>query len=75
MWASTGHFFEMLLWPTLILLLYATFLQVPLLHLRDAIRDGRFVAAVLTGNFIVLPAVSWMLVQFLPGDPAYSGPS
>lgn len=70
MWASTGHFFEMLLWPTLILLLYATFLQVPLLHLRDAIRDGRFVAVVLTGNFIVLPVVAWMLVQFLPADPA-----
>lgn len=70
MWAKTGHFFEMLLWPTLILLLYATFLQVPLLHLRDAIRDGRFVAAVLTGNFIVLPIVAWMLVQFLPADPA-----
>lgn len=70
MWASTGHFLEMLLWPTLILLLYATFLQVPLLHLRDAIRDGRFVAAELTGNFIVLPVVAWILVQFLPDDPA-----
>jgi ACR3 family arsenite transporter len=28
------------------------------------------VAAVLTGNFIVLPAVAWMLVQWLPPDPA-----
>ena len=43
---------------------------MPLLHLRDAIRDGRFVAAELTGNFIVLPVVAWILVQFLPDDPA-----
>lgn len=69
-WANTSRFFEMLLWPTLILLLYTTFLQVPLLHLRDAIRDGRFVITVLVGNFIVLPVVAWLLVQWLPADPA-----
>lgn len=49
----------MLLWPTLTLLLYATFVQVPLLHLRKAFRDHRF----------VLPAVAWILVQWLPPDP------
>lgn len=65
-----SRFFEALLWPTLMLLLYATFVQVPLLHLREAFSDYRFVGTVLTGNFIILPALAWLLVQFLPPDPA-----
>lgn len=62
--------FETLLWPILGLLLYATFVQVPLLHLNDAFRDRRFIMAVLIGNFILLPLMVWGLVQFLPDDPA-----
>ena len=58
-----------MLWPTL-MLLYATFLQAPLLHLREAFRDHRFVKAALAGNFILLPALVWGLVQWLPPDPA-----
>ncbi len=69
-WTGTARSFEGHLRPTLMVLLYATFVQVPLLHLREAFRDHRFVAAVLTGNFVVLPAVAWMLVQWLPPDPA-----
>lgn len=69
-WPGVNTTFEALLWPVLMLLLYATFLQAPLLHLREAFRDYRFVAAVLTGNFVVVPAVVWGLVQLLPADPA-----
>lgn len=69
-WPGTGPFFEAMLWPTLMLLLYATFVQVPLLHLREAFRDHRFVTAALLGNFILLPALVWGLVQWLPPDPA-----
>lgn len=69
-WPHVNHPFEILLWPTLMLLLYATFVQVPLLHLREAFADHRFVAAVLGGNFIVLPVLAWVLVQGLPPDPA-----
>ena len=69
-WPGVGPIFETLLWPTLMLLLYATFMQVPLLHLREAFTDHRFVTAVLTGSFIVLPALAWVLVQWLPPDPA-----
>lgn len=68
-WPGIAPAFEVLLWPALVLLLYATFVQVPLLHLRDAFRDRRFVAAMLIGNFICLPALAWMLVQWLPVDP------
>jgi len=69
-WPGIAPTLEVLLWPALAVLLYATFVQVPLLHLRDAFRDRRFVAAILIGNFIVLPALAWALVQWLPPDPA-----
>lgn len=68
-WPGIAPTFEALLWPVLVALLYATFVQVPLLHLRDAFRDHRFVAAMLTGNFILLPALACLLVQCLPPDP------
>ncbi|GAB6057533.1 arsenic resistance protein [Desulfonatronum parangueonense] len=69
-WPGVSRAFEALLWPTLMLLLYSTFIQMPLLHLRDAFTDHRFLRAVLTGNFLILPALAWVLVQWLPPDPA-----
>ncbi|NWF71658.1 MAG: hypothetical protein HXY51_01245 [Nitrospirae bacterium] len=69
-WPGLSHAFEILLWPRLMLLLYATCVQVPLLHLREAFLDHRFVAAVLIGNFLVLPTLTWLLVQWLPSNPA-----
>lgn len=61
---------EVLLWPALVLMLYATFLQVPLLHVRAALADHRFSAAVIAGNFLIIPLLAWLLVQWLPPDPA-----
>jgi ACR3 family arsenite efflux pump ArsB len=62
--------FETLLWPVLAALLYATFVQVPLLHVREAFRDGRFVLAILLGNFVFIPLLVWLTLQWLPDDPA-----
>lgn len=59
-----------LLWPALALLLYATFSQVPLGRLRGALRDGRFMAAVLIGNFLLVPLLVWGLLPLVPDDPA-----
>lgn len=70
LWPAAGPVLAALLWPALVVLLYATFVQVPLLHLAEGFRDHRFVAAVLVGNFACLPLLAWGLVQFLPGDPA-----
>ncbi|MDP2284705.1 MAG: arsenic resistance protein [Pseudohongiella sp.] len=67
--ALTKHF-ETLLWPILTLLLYTTFLQVPLLHVRDAFRDRRFVLANLLGNFVLIPLLVWLALLWLPDDPA-----
>ncbi|NCN84042.1 MAG: arsenic resistance protein [Sphingomonadales bacterium] len=62
--------FEAVLWPVLGLLLYTTFTQVPLTHLPEAFRDRRFMGAVLTGNFLLVPLLVWVLLIFLPDDPA-----
>lgn len=70
LWPAVGAWFEALLWPVLVLLLYTAFVQVPLLHLREAFADHRFIAAILLGNFAILPMMVWGLVTWLPADPA-----
>ena len=66
---QTRHW-EALLWPALGVLLYTTFTQVPLIHLRSAFRDRRFLAALLTGNFILIPVIVGLLLWLLPDDSA-----
>lgn len=68
--AEAAGALEMLLWPTLGVLLFATFTQVPLVHLPAALRDRRFIAAIVIGNFALVPLLVWALIAFLPGDPA-----
>lgn len=60
---------EKLLWPVLAALLYVTFAQVPLLELRGMIGHGRFLAALLVVNFVLVPSLAWLLARFLPSDP------
>jgi ACR3 family arsenite efflux pump ArsB len=67
---ALGPVFEGLLWPVIALLLYATFVQVPLLHVREAFRSGRFVLAVVLGNFVLIPLGVWLVLPLLPPDPA-----
>jgi ACR3 family arsenite transporter len=62
--------FEALVWPALGVLLYATFTQVPLTRLSGALRDRRFMAAVLAGNFLLVPVLVWGLLAIAPGDAA-----
>lgn len=65
-----GGVLEIALWPVLGLLLYTTFTQVPLTHLRAAFVNSRFLAAAVAGNFIVMPLAVWVLIQLAPNDPA-----
>lgn len=67
---SIGDALEVAVWPALGVLLFTTFLQVPLAHLPGAARDLRFVASVLATNFAVLPVVVWALLPLAPDDPA-----
>ena len=55
--------------PALALMLFVTFLQVPLADLRRAFTRVGFLAALLVTNFLVVPLLVALLVQFLPGDP------
>jgi len=60
---------ESLIWPVVGALLYFTFLQVPLLQFRQALADVRFLAAILTANFMFVPVVVWLLLMVLPPSP------
>lgn len=61
---------EQLLWPLLGFLLYATFTQIPLLSVAQSIIHGRFISALLLGNFIVIPVFLALFVLWLPLPPA-----
>lgn len=55
--------------PALALMLFVTFLQVPVSSLGRAMRDLRFMGALLTANFVAVPLLVLGLIQFLPADP------
>lgn len=54
--------------PALAVMLFATFLQVPMAEIGVALRNIRFLIALLATNFIVMPAIVLGLIQFLPDD-------
>ncbi|MFI0031890.1 arsenic resistance protein [Streptomyces albidoflavus] len=56
--------------PVLGALLFVTFLQVPAAELFRSLRDGRFLAAVLVVNFLVVPLVVAAVFVLLPADQA-----
>lgn len=55
--------------PALALMLFVTFLQVPLADLGRAFTRIRFLGALMMSNFVVVPLLVALLVQFLPADP------
>lgn len=60
---------EVFISPVLAVMLYGMFSQIPFLRLREAFSNRRFTAALLTVNFIVVPALVWLLSRFLPDHP------
>ncbi|MGW6605781.1 arsenic resistance protein [Streptomyces sp. NPDC055036] len=56
--------------PVLGALLFVTFLQVPAAELVRSLRDGRFLAAALVVNFVVVPLVVAAMFTFLPAGQA-----
>lgn len=55
--------------PALAFMLYVTFLQVPLVELSQALKQLRFMAALLISNFVVIPLLVFVLVGFFLQDP------
>lgn len=45
--------------PVLMLLLFATFLGVPLVEVARSFGDFRFLGTVLVANFVFVPAIAW----------------
>lgn len=54
--------------PALAMMLFVTFLQVPVAELGRALLRVRFLAALLLTNFVLVPLLVWGLIQFLPND-------
>lgn len=63
--------FELMLWPVLGLLLYVTFVQVPLTTIAAGFKDVRFLGAAMLGNFVILPLLVWGLVQLLDPEAVF----
>lgn len=55
--------------PALALMLFVTFLQVPLAELGQAFVRVRFLLALLLANFVVVPVLVAGLIQLVPDDP------
>jgi len=55
--------------PALALMLFVTFLQVPVADLGRAFSRIRFLSALLITNFLIVPLLVAGLIQFLPSDP------
>jgi len=50
-------------------MLFVTFLQVPLIELRRAWSNMRFLGAMLLANFVLMPLLVAVLLPWLPQDP------
>ena len=61
---------DALIYAPLGLLLYATFAQVPVTHLPEALRNQRYLVATLLANFVLVPVAVWLLAWIVPREPA-----
>lgn len=55
--------------PALALMLFVTFLQVPLRDLSKSFLNKRFLACLMFVNFVIMPLVVAVLAWFLPDEP------
>ena len=67
---SLAHGLCELVTPAIAVLMYAMFLQIPFLDLRQSLSNKRFLSALLLANFILVPLLVWALTQSLVGRPA-----
>lgn len=70
LWPKGSQRLDVLVWPTLGLLLYATFTQMNLADVPRALKDTRFLLAALVGNFMIIPAVVFGIISLMPSDEA-----
>lgn len=61
---------HLLVTPAIAVLMYAMFLQIPFLDVRQSLSNRRFMAALLVANFILVPLLVWALTRGLDEHPA-----
>ena len=66
----SAHSLGALVTPTIAVLMYAMFLQIPFLDLHQSLSNKRFLSALLLANFILVPLLVWVLTQSLLARPA-----
>lgn len=52
---------DALVTPAIAVLMYAMFLQIPFMSLREALGNRRFIGALLLANFVLIPLLVWVL--------------
>ena len=57
--------------PAIAVLMYAMFLQIPFLDLRQGLGNKRFICALLLANFILVPLLVWAFSRGLVERPAF----
>lgn len=67
---SWGYGLAVWITPAIAVLMYAMFLQIPFLDLREGLSHKRFMAALLLANFILVPLLAWGLTLGLAERPA-----
>jgi len=67
---SLAHGLGVLVTPAIAVLMYAMFLQIPFLDLRQSLSHKRFLSALLLANFILVPLLVWALTRGLVERPA-----
>lgn len=61
---------SVLVTPAIAVLMYAMFLQIPFLELREGLSNKRFMLALLIANFVLIPLLVWALTRGLSDHPA-----
>ena len=67
---SSASGLGILVTPAIAVLMYAMFLQIPFLDLRQGLGNKRFLSALLLANFILVPLLVWALTRGLVERPA-----
>ncbi|WP_448177040.1 arsenic resistance protein [Pseudomonas putida] len=68
--SDTARQLEALITPAIDVLMYAMFLQIPFLDLRQGLGNRRFITALLLANFILVPLLVWAITRGLVEHPA-----
>ncbi|WP_085720836.1 arsenic resistance protein [Pseudomonas sp. B22(2017)] len=68
--SDTARHMEVLVTPAIAVLMYAMFLQIPFLDLRQGLSNRRFISALLLANFIFVPLLVWAITRGLVAHPA-----